>query len=303
MPWWDEPLIGLDLETTSAEPEHARIVQAAVVAIGRSAKGSTRAVDRATWLVNPGVEIPREAIDVHGITNERVRADGDAPELVIPQVFDALRLALDEGLPVVVMNARYDFTVLDRELRRIGWAGAANDLLPRLRVVDPLVIDRHLDLYRPKEPKAWRREPSGSRSLTDCCRVWNVPLEGVAHDATFDAVAACRLAWRLMVNGRVIRRARNAEERAELLRLTQEWELVKRDPVRLHGWQREIARVEAERLEAWFRAGDPSKGVPAMPNRRCPGEWPVVPVGTDWGDPSPVEGPQVASEASLTVPD
>lgn len=291
MTWWDGGMVGFDLETTAPEPEDARIVQAAVVMIGPKVEGQERSVDKHTWLVNPRVEIPQGAIDVHGITNEQIQAHGDAPELVLPQIAMALQEAGANGWPVVVHNARYDFTVEDRELRRLGINPA---FLLGLRVVDPIVIDKHLDRYRPKRV--------ASHSLADCCGVWNVPLEGVAHDAAFDAIAACRLAWRLAVNGRVIRRARNGQERAELDRLVSEWSHVRGDIEKLHAWQAQIARDEAARLEAYFQEGDASKGVPAQPGRRCPRDWPVVPVGTDWGVQD-VGEPVRETEAQLTVPD
>jgi DNA polymerase-3 subunit epsilon len=47
------------------------------------------------------------------------------------------------------------------------------------------VIDKHLDMYR-----------KGKRTLTDLCRHYQVKLDG-AHSADADAVAACRVAWRL----------------------------------------------------------------------------------------------------------
>lgn len=262
-------MVGFDLETTAAEPEDARIVSAAVVLIGPRVEGLERTVEKFTWLVNPGVEIPQEAIDVHGITNERARADGDAPELVLPQIVYALTDARDNGWPIVMHNARYDFTVADRELRRRGYVANGADVLPELLVVDPIVIERHLDRYRPKRV--------ASHSLEDCCRIWNVPLEGVTHDAAFDAIAACRLAWRLAVNGKVKRRTRNPDERREFIELSQDWESVRGDLGRLQSWQRQIAAAEAERLEAYFRAGDPSKDVPAQPDRVCPREWPIIP--------------------------
>ena len=47
-----------------------------------------------------------------------------------------------------------------------------------LRVLDPRVLDRHLDRYR-----------KGRRTLTDLCAHYGVTLEG-AHDAAADALAA-----------------------------------------------------------------------------------------------------------------
>lgn len=279
-------MVGFDLETTAPEPEDARIVSAALVLIGPAEEGKHRDVERRSWLVNPGVEIPEGAIEVHGITNERARAEGGPLAPVLAAIVEAFAHASVKGWPVVIHNARYDLTVADREIRRLGSPLIA-DLLSKLLVVDPIAIDKHLWRYRSKA--------EGSRRLADCCRVWNVPLAGVEHDATFDAIAACRLVWRLMTSGKVIRRTRDQEERREFIELTQEWEHVKRDLGLLHAWQQRIVRADSERLEAWFRAGDPRKGVPPMPNRVCPREWPIVPVGTDWGDPTPAPMPSLPS--------
>jgi DNA polymerase-3 subunit epsilon len=276
MTWWDGPMTGFDVETTSASPEDARIVSVALVRIGPAREAVERTVDRWTTIVNPGVEIPQEAIDVHGISNEQAQAEGVELAEAMHPVLDVADESLRAGIPWVAHNARYDFTVTDRELRRLGSPRIAA-LLARLRVVDPIVIDRHLDKYRPKEPKDWRTMPAGDHSLATCCRVRNVPLEGVTHDATFDAIAAARLAWRLGKNGRVIRRTRDEEERREFIELTQEWERVRGNLDALHEWQARIAWAEAERLEAYFRAGDERKGVPPQPDRVCAREWPVIP--------------------------
>lgn len=261
--WHKERLLSLDFETTSAEPEDARIVCAALAELG----GGEETVAE-SWIVNPGVEIPDEAIEVHGITNEMARS-GEDPRDVVRYIESRLYPWNEERRPLVIFQARFDLTILDRELRRLFGHGLF-ELGPV--VVDPIVIERHLDRYRPKRV--------ASHSLEDCCRVWNVVLDG-AHDATFDAIAAARLAYRLAANGRVIRRARNESERSELAELTAEWERVRYDLPALFEWQREIAMAEAARLEAYFRAGDERKGVPPQPDREVEREWPVLPVKSD----------------------
>jgi DNA polymerase-3 subunit epsilon len=260
--WTDARLLGFDLETTSVDPEAARVVSVACVAVGGGLE-----TDGWHEIVDPGVEIPEEATGVHGITTERARAEGLPLVVVLPRILASFREAQAGGWPVVMHNARYDLTVLDRELRRGGMAEQAA-IVEEVLVVDPIIIDRHLDRYRPKRV--------ASHSLEDACRVWNAPLDGV-HDATFDALAACRLAWRLCRSGRVIRRARNSAERYELEGLEADWDRVRGDLVALYAWQREVAAADAERLEAYFRAGDPRKDVPAQPDRVVLREWPVVP--------------------------
>jgi DNA polymerase III epsilon subunit-like protein len=72
--WWNGRMAAFDLETTAANPEEARIVAAAVVLVGAGAE-----TDSTTWLADPGIEIPEEAAEVHGITTERAQAEGDRP--------------------------------------------------------------------------------------------------------------------------------------------------------------------------------------------------------------------------------
>jgi len=174
MSWHLGPMTAFDLETTGPDPDTARIVTATVVRI-HGAEVTSR-----EWLVDPGIEIPAEASDIHGVTTERARAEGCAPALAASEILGTLVGAWSFG-PVVIYNASYDLTVLDRELRRhcgahLGEVGP---------VVDPFVIDKHLDKYR-----------KGKRTLTACCEHYQVTLGG-AHDATQDALAAGRLAWRL----------------------------------------------------------------------------------------------------------
>ena len=180
--WHEGPLAGFDLETTSPDPETARIVTAAVVHWTGSGVAAA-----STWLVNPGVEIPAEATAVHGVTNEMVQAKGVEPHVASYEISALLAgSVLLSGVPLVIYNAPYDLTVLDRETRRYGQA-PFSDVLTGCTgcVVDPFVLDKHLDRYR-----------KGKRTLTASCEHYRVKLDG-AHDASYDALAAMRLAWKI----------------------------------------------------------------------------------------------------------
>lgn len=179
--WHEGPILAFDTETTSRRPREARIVQAAVARCEPHRDNDVR-----TWLLDPGVEVPEEAAAIHGITTEVARRDGEQPTAALGVIADALVAAWREGLPTVVMNAPYDLTVLDAELVRHGLADldARRGTVPML-LVDPLVIDRHLDRYR-----------KGKKRLEDLCRVYGVALDD-AHTADADALATARVAWRL----------------------------------------------------------------------------------------------------------
>lgn len=171
-PWW-HALGVFDLETTGIEVESARIVTAHVGLI--DARGTS--IVQGVWLADPGVEIPAGAAAVHGITTERARADGRPAGEVVAEIIAAVEAVFARGLPLVIYNAPYDLTVLDREARRHGLASPVIG-----NVVDPLVIDKALDTYR-----------KGKRTLEVSAELYGVALTD-AHDAAADAIAAGRLA-------------------------------------------------------------------------------------------------------------
>lgn len=175
MTWHRRPFAAFDTETTGVDTSLDRVVTAAFLVI------DGRRVDARTWLIDPGVDIPAEAAAVHGITTDHARTHGQPPAAALGEIRDALAWAWDDArVPVVVMNAPYDLTLLSHELRRHN-AGA----LTVGAVIDPLVIDRGLDRYR-----------RGGRKLTDLCAAYGVK-HGDAHDAADDCLSAARVAWRL----------------------------------------------------------------------------------------------------------
>jgi DNA polymerase-3 subunit epsilon len=179
MAWHRELLVGFDLETTGTDPYEARIVTGAVTEVRDGERLGHR-----QWLADPGVEIPEDAIAVHGISNERAAAEGAPPDRVADAIAEVLTGHWRAGVPVVAYNAAFDLTLLSAELRRHG--------LPSLRerlggadpapVVDPYTVDRRVERYR-----------RGKRNLQAVCGEYGVVL-AAAHDATADAVAAARLA-------------------------------------------------------------------------------------------------------------
>lgn len=171
-PWWEGPLVGFDLETSGPDPETARIVTACVV---REVPGQQPTV--ATWLADPGVEIPEGATAVHGITTAHAREHGEPALDVVAQLLAVLGGNLAEGSPLVAFNAVFDFTVLDREARRHN----RTPLVPA-PVIDPFVLDKQAD--------KWRK---GSRKLVDVARHYGVDLTD-AHTADADALAAVQVA-------------------------------------------------------------------------------------------------------------
>ncbi|MFF4396351.1 3'-5' exonuclease [Streptomyces sp. NPDC001480] len=179
MGWHRELLIGFDLETTGTDPREARIVTGAVIEVRAG-----QPIGRREWLADPGVEIPADAVAVHGISNERAAAEGAPADRVADAIADVLAGYWRTGVPVVAYNAAFDLTLLSAELRRHGLPSLSDRLggLDPAPVVDPYTIDREVDRYR-----------RGKRNLEAVCAEYGVVLDS-AHDATADALAAARLA-------------------------------------------------------------------------------------------------------------
>lgn len=188
MPGWHlQKMVSFDVESTGVSVEKDRIVTACVALVDGTGK---RKPDTFDCLIDPGIDIPKGASDVHGWTSERIKADPRAqqPKDGIGLIAEVLaRLLLEEpAAPLVAYNAPYDITILDRECRRNEVPTLHERLGNRpLYVVDPFVIDKQVDRFR-----------KGKRTLTATCEHYRVPLDG-AHDATADALAACRVAWML----------------------------------------------------------------------------------------------------------
>jgi DNA polymerase-3 subunit epsilon len=176
MSWNLGPMVAFDLETTGVDVDTARIVTACVAVIDGSGQ---RPPETMTWLVNPGTDIPEQATEIHGITTDHAHEYGRPASECVGEI--ALALFRANG-PIVAFNACYDLTVLDREMRRHSIGVQLPD---RLQVIDPFVLDKHIDRYR-----------KGSRKLADTCDLYGVRLDG-AHDASHDAIAAARVAWRI----------------------------------------------------------------------------------------------------------
>lgn len=177
--WWLGPMLGFDTETTGTDPHEARIVTASLVLHHAGQAPLTR-----NWLVNPGVPIPDAAAAVHGVTTERARAGGCSPVVALVELLAELDAAAGRGIPLVAMNAAYDLTVLVSECERHG-LDTPRRLPP---VLDPLVIDRHVDRYR-----------RGKRRLSDLCDLYGVDLLD-AHTSDADALAAVEVT-RTIVHG------------------------------------------------------------------------------------------------------
>jgi DNA polymerase III subunit epsilon len=171
--WTRRPIASLDTETTGTDPSSSRCVEVALLLVGPDGKETTGGYET---LVDCGMEIPADAAAIHGITAERVAAEGVSSRDCLEQVVVLLQRLADDRIPVVVFNARFDWPLLAAEAARVGLR------LPRVDLIDPMVIDRKVDRYR-----------KGKRRLVDLAAHYEVPLTH-AHRARGDALAAARVA-------------------------------------------------------------------------------------------------------------
>jgi DNA polymerase-3 subunit epsilon len=170
--WNTLPRAAFDLETTGRNSRAARIVTASITVVD----GQGNMITEREWLADPGVEIPQEASDVHGITTAKARAEGRPAAEVTQEVAATLQELFDDGVPVIAFNASYDFTVLAAESARYGVPQ-----LSRFPVLDPYIMNKQVDRYR-----------KGKRTLGALCEEYGVDLEN-AHTSAADALATLRV--------------------------------------------------------------------------------------------------------------
>jgi DNA polymerase III subunit epsilon len=175
LPTWAKFLTVFDLETTGLDVKTSRIVTATVATLDPGGE----VTELREWLVNPGIEIPEAASNVHGVTTEMAQRDGLDPRTAVAEIIELLSQKNKE-MPLVAFNAPYDFSILKWEAER--YLLSALDPNP---VIDPLVIDKQVDRYR-----------KGKRNLGVMSEHYGIRLED-AHNSTADSVAAGKIAQHL----------------------------------------------------------------------------------------------------------
>lgn len=177
-PWWKGPLVALDFETTGTDPREARIVSYATAFV--LPDGELWEKYSIRGIVDPGIEVPEQAAAIHGLTTEEVRRRGEDPVYALEAIIVQLNLADQLGIPLVIFNAPYDWTLLHCEIRR---RPVERFQVPELKIIDPLVIDRAVDKYR-----------KGKRTLERAVEVWAPDFQLEAHDAHGDCEGAVQVA-------------------------------------------------------------------------------------------------------------
>ena len=105
-----KPICFFDIESTGTNVVRDRIVEISVLKVFPNGNREAR-----TWLVNPGVPIPKETTDIHGISDEKVAAEPTFKEIG-PKVADMLK---DADLAGYNSN-KFDIPILAEEFLRAG---------------------------------------------------------------------------------------------------------------------------------------------------------------------------------------
>lgn len=239
--------IAFDTETTSPDPQDARIVTAALVV-----RGGGRDDKVMSHLINPQVPIPPEATEIHGVDDVKA-AEGAHPKDALEDIAGQLAAGLAYGMPVIAFNLSFDWTVLACELARHGLPSMAERLagLQALPLIDPHVIDKQVDKYV---------KGSGMRKLKPTAERYGVELEDW-HTAEADALAALLIAEK---------------------QFAKYGQLNSMGPQQLFAAQKAWRAEQQAGLQEWFRTkATPEQG--GAPDKVIDGSWPLLPAQRDGG--------------------
>ncbi|MER5482978.1 exonuclease domain-containing protein [Streptomyces sp. NPDC002812] len=241
MKFADVRKLAFDTETTGPDPLNDRIVTAALIARGGGLPDRTM-----SWLINPGIPIPAEATEVHGIDDAKA-ATGAPPAAALDDIAHHIAVALAYGMPIIAYNLSFDWTILTRDAERHRVPGPA-ERVPEgavLGLIDPHVIDKQFDRYV---------KGSGARKLKPTAERYGVELTDW-HTAEADALAALLIA------------------EAQFARFPL---LADYAPASLFAQQKRWRADQAASLQHYFRTkATPEQG--GDPNKVIDGSWPLIP--------------------------
>lgn len=243
--------LALDTETSGVDVWNDRIVTAFIAVVDTDGE----VLQQKEYLVNPGVEIPQGAIDVHGVTNE-LAATGQEPAAAVGDILSLIQLeCAGNGMPLVGANLAFDLSLILAEARRHlspESARAAEDLLRSVNVLDSLVLDKQMDRFR-----------RGNRKLITTAEHYGISLsEEDAHSASFDALAAARIVLAIM------------RRFPQVSTLTSPPNI---DLASLHESQQVWRAEQQASLQAWFRS--PKAKERQDPSMKIDGSWPILTEG------------------------
>lgn len=214
MKWPDRALV-FDVESTGIDVFNDRIVQ---LFIG-IADGNGDLVEKYEWLIDPGIEVPEEASNVHGFTTAFLGENGYDPQFALNEAWDIL---YDETeIPWVAFNLNYDLSILDSEFRRTGVVDTFGQDIQDwgVQLIDGLVIDRAKDKYR-----------KGKRRLENMAAAYGIPFDAeTAHNAAYDVEVTAKVTRAIVNKHGMMTNAEQSEAYAEWAHGLQEY-LRRSDP-------------------------------------------------------------------------
>lgn len=190
----DSIIVSFDLETTGTDVETARIVQIGVAS-------RYKHLEHARWCacVNPHEKIPKQASEVHGITDEHV-AGADDFAVVADAFLNAMERDRGDGSLQVITGyniLHYDLPLVAAEFHRLT---PTDHLYGRLPVWGPDRAEGWQYVIDPVVWLRWFKRAMHARKLSDACRHYNIET-GVAHTADADALSALQLLLAMVEEG------------------------------------------------------------------------------------------------------
>lgn len=173
-------MLVLDTESTGIDVFEDRVIQFAAGVY--DAKGNQ--LEFFETFIDPGIEIPTEASDVHGKTTEWIREHGGDPVTEFTKILELFRKYWGKVI-FVAYNAAFDTTLLNEEFKRHGltdrWGHA---MASKAKMYDPFVVDRAKDKYR-----------KGKRTLLALGKHFGLDFdEDDLHDAEADVKLTAQVA-------------------------------------------------------------------------------------------------------------
>lgn len=138
--------VTLDAETTGVDTDNDRIITCFL-----RARDEDKVVFEKNWIINAGVEVPKEASDVHGMTTEWLQENGRTDvATAIEEIVHELSEYGHYNFVICGYNHAFDLAMLEAEAKRYNpgvQALRVKDWLPKYRFIDPAIFSRVFDKY------------------------------------------------------------------------------------------------------------------------------------------------------------
>lgn len=132
----------LDAETSGVDTDNDRIIT-----FFMRARNDGEIIYEENWVLDPGIEVPAEAAEVHGMTTEWIRENGRKDvEAAILDIVETLAEYVAKGFVVCGYNHSFDLAMLEAEHNRhYGFnLGFPEDT----RYIDPCIFSRSFDRFK-----------------------------------------------------------------------------------------------------------------------------------------------------------